>query len=178
MGCSTPGFPIHHQLPEFTQTHVQWHIYIYIYYIIIIIIENGLTWFQREANQKSADVISSSNAKARSNWRTRKSWQWQHHRIQNFLLFQGTSAFRAGQAFSWLHEAHQDKEGNLLYSVVYWSNVHLTQDNLTETPRIAFDQGCSHLGVHTSCHMLSTITGTLTDSSSILSLSKVAEVMQ
>ena len=22
--CSTPGFPVHHQLPEFTQTHVQW----------------------------------------------------------------------------------------------------------------------------------------------------------
>ena len=22
MGCSTPGFPVHHQLPEFTQTHV------------------------------------------------------------------------------------------------------------------------------------------------------------
>ena len=27
MDCSTPGFPVHHQLPEFTQTHVhlsQW----------------------------------------------------------------------------------------------------------------------------------------------------------
>ena len=23
MNCSTPGFPVHHQLPEFTQTHVQ-----------------------------------------------------------------------------------------------------------------------------------------------------------
>ena len=22
--CSTPGLPVHHQLPEFTQTHVQW----------------------------------------------------------------------------------------------------------------------------------------------------------
>ena len=22
MGCSTPGLPVHHQLPEFTQTHV------------------------------------------------------------------------------------------------------------------------------------------------------------
>ena len=22
MDCSTPGFPVHHQLPEFTQTHV------------------------------------------------------------------------------------------------------------------------------------------------------------
>ena len=22
MGCSTPGFPVHHQLPELTQTHV------------------------------------------------------------------------------------------------------------------------------------------------------------
>ena len=22
MNCSTPGFPVHHQLPEFTQTHV------------------------------------------------------------------------------------------------------------------------------------------------------------
>ena len=22
MGCSMPGFPIHHQLPEFTQSHV------------------------------------------------------------------------------------------------------------------------------------------------------------
>ena len=22
--CSTPGFPVHHQLPEFTQTHVYW----------------------------------------------------------------------------------------------------------------------------------------------------------
>ena len=22
--CSTPGFPAHHQLPEFTQTHVHW----------------------------------------------------------------------------------------------------------------------------------------------------------
>ena len=24
MDCSTPGFPIHHQLLEFTQTHVHW----------------------------------------------------------------------------------------------------------------------------------------------------------
>ena len=24
MGCSTPGLPLHHQLPEFTQTHVHW----------------------------------------------------------------------------------------------------------------------------------------------------------
>ena len=24
MDCSTPGFLVHHQLPEFTQTHVQW----------------------------------------------------------------------------------------------------------------------------------------------------------
>ena len=24
MGCSTSGFPVHHQLPEFTQTHVHW----------------------------------------------------------------------------------------------------------------------------------------------------------
>ena len=24
MDCSTPGFPGHHQLPEFTQTHVHW----------------------------------------------------------------------------------------------------------------------------------------------------------
>ena len=24
MGCSTPGFLVHHQLPEFTQTHVHW----------------------------------------------------------------------------------------------------------------------------------------------------------
>ena len=24
MNCSTPGFPVHHQLPEFTQTHVHW----------------------------------------------------------------------------------------------------------------------------------------------------------
>ena len=24
MDCSTPGFPIHHQLPEFAQTHVHW----------------------------------------------------------------------------------------------------------------------------------------------------------
>ena len=23
MNCSTPGFPVHHQFPEFTQTHVQ-----------------------------------------------------------------------------------------------------------------------------------------------------------
>ena len=23
MDCSTPGFPVHHQLPEFTQTHVR-----------------------------------------------------------------------------------------------------------------------------------------------------------
>ena len=23
-GCSTPGFPLHHQLPELTQTHVHW----------------------------------------------------------------------------------------------------------------------------------------------------------
>ena len=22
MDCSTPGFPVHHQLPEFAQTHV------------------------------------------------------------------------------------------------------------------------------------------------------------
>ena len=22
MDCTTPGFPVHHQLPEFTQTHV------------------------------------------------------------------------------------------------------------------------------------------------------------
>ena len=24
MDCSTPGFPVHHQLPEFTQTHAYW----------------------------------------------------------------------------------------------------------------------------------------------------------
>ena len=24
MDCSMPGLPVHHQLPEFTQTHVQW----------------------------------------------------------------------------------------------------------------------------------------------------------
>ena len=24
MDCSMPGFPVHHQLPEFTQTHVHW----------------------------------------------------------------------------------------------------------------------------------------------------------
>ena len=24
MDCSTPGFPVYHQLPEFTQTHVRW----------------------------------------------------------------------------------------------------------------------------------------------------------
>ena len=24
MDCSTPGFPVHHQLPEFTHTHVHW----------------------------------------------------------------------------------------------------------------------------------------------------------
>ena len=24
MDCSTPGFPVHHQLQEFTQTHVHW----------------------------------------------------------------------------------------------------------------------------------------------------------
>ena len=24
MDCFTPGFPVHHQLPEFTQTHVHW----------------------------------------------------------------------------------------------------------------------------------------------------------
>ena len=24
MDCSTSGFPVHHQLPEFTQTHVHW----------------------------------------------------------------------------------------------------------------------------------------------------------
>ena len=24
MDCSTPGFPVHHQLPELTQTHVLW----------------------------------------------------------------------------------------------------------------------------------------------------------
>ena len=24
MDCGTPGFPVHHQLPEFTQTHVHW----------------------------------------------------------------------------------------------------------------------------------------------------------
>ena len=24
MDCNTPGFPVHHQLPEFTQTHLYW----------------------------------------------------------------------------------------------------------------------------------------------------------
>ena len=24
MNCSTPSFPVHHQLPEFTQTHIHW----------------------------------------------------------------------------------------------------------------------------------------------------------
>ena len=24
MDCSTPGLPVHHQLPEFTQTHILW----------------------------------------------------------------------------------------------------------------------------------------------------------
>ena len=27
MDCSTPGLPVHHQLPEFTQTHVHWVCY-------------------------------------------------------------------------------------------------------------------------------------------------------
>ena len=27
MGCSTQGFPVHHQLPEFTQTHIQTHVH-------------------------------------------------------------------------------------------------------------------------------------------------------
>ena len=26
MDCSTPGFPVHHQLPELTQTHVYWSV--------------------------------------------------------------------------------------------------------------------------------------------------------
>ena len=26
MDCSTPGLPVHHQLPEFTQTHVHWDV--------------------------------------------------------------------------------------------------------------------------------------------------------
>ena len=26
MDCSTPGLPVHHQLPEFTQTHVHWSV--------------------------------------------------------------------------------------------------------------------------------------------------------
>ena len=26
MDCSTPGFPVHHQLPEFAQTHVHWSV--------------------------------------------------------------------------------------------------------------------------------------------------------
>ena len=26
MDCSTPGFPVHHQLPEFIQTHVHWSV--------------------------------------------------------------------------------------------------------------------------------------------------------
>ena len=24
MDCSAPGLPVHHQLPEFTQTHIDW----------------------------------------------------------------------------------------------------------------------------------------------------------
>ena len=26
MDCSTPGLPVHHQLPEFTQTHIHWSV--------------------------------------------------------------------------------------------------------------------------------------------------------
>ena len=26
MNCSMPGLPVHHQLPEFTQTHVRWSV--------------------------------------------------------------------------------------------------------------------------------------------------------
>ena len=28
MNCSTPGLPVHHHLPEFTQTHVSYKLYI------------------------------------------------------------------------------------------------------------------------------------------------------
>ena len=122
-----------------------------------IYIVNGLTWLQREANKRSADLISSSNAKARSNCQTRKRYQWQCQRVQNFLLSQGRSDFYASQAFTWLREAHQDKESSLLYSV-YWFNTHLTQDTLTETPRIVFDHVSTHLMVHASWRTLLTIT--------------------
>ena len=30
MDCSTPAFPVHHQLPEFTQTHVHWVILLFV----------------------------------------------------------------------------------------------------------------------------------------------------
>ena len=33
MICSSPGLPVHHQLPEFTQTHVYLSYYYYYYYL-------------------------------------------------------------------------------------------------------------------------------------------------
>ena len=35
MICSMPGLPVHHQLPEFTQTHIHTYIYIMEYYSAI-----------------------------------------------------------------------------------------------------------------------------------------------
>ena len=40
MDCSTPGLPVHHQFPEFTQTHVHW-----VYWVIMHLCKTGYSTF-------------------------------------------------------------------------------------------------------------------------------------
>ena len=47
MDCSMPGFPVHHQLPELTQTHVHWvhHGYDFRKVTTLLKFASGLMWF-------------------------------------------------------------------------------------------------------------------------------------
>ena len=60
MDYSTPGFPVHHQLPEFTQTHVHWvsDAIQFQYSLFEAIIEIMLNWLKdKHNNQKNRTEI-------------------------------------------------------------------------------------------------------------------------
>ena len=67
MDCSTPGFPVHHQLLEFTQTHVHWII---------------------DAIQPSHPLLSPSPAFSLSQHQGLFQWVSSSHQVAKILKFQ------------------------------------------------------------------------------------------
>ena len=66
---STPGFPVHHQLPEFTQTHVHWvsDAIQFQYSLFEAIIEIMLNWLKdKHNNQKNRTEILETDPHKRS----------------------------------------------------------------------------------------------------------------